>query len=81
MEPVNCTSPEAKLRLAELAMQLTLAGVHSPNVWNQIFKNQALSKDTASTMQAFDLIYSHLLGRVGMEQDNTDAPAIGPPTP
>lgn len=81
MEPVNCTSQEAKLRMAELAMQLTLAGVHSPNVWNQIFKNQAVLQGTASALQAFDLIYFHLLGRVGMEQDNTDAPAIGPPTP
>ena len=73
-------SCEQRIRLAELAMQLTLAGVQSASVWNQLFKNQSLSKDHASVLQAFDLIYAHLLDKVGMDAASTAAPTSGPPT-
>jgi len=75
--PLSC---EHRVRLAELAMQLTLASVQSANAWTQLFKNQPLPKDSASALQAFDLIYSHLLDKVGMDVASTAAPTSGPPT-
>lgn len=78
--PAPLISCEQRVRLAELAMQLTLVGVQSANVWSLIFKNQPPSKNSASALQAFDLIYDHLLGSVGSEPANTAAPLSEPPT-
>ena len=75
-------SCEHRVRLAELAMQLTLAGVNDVAVWNRHFKNQHQlpHQDCASALQAFDMIYRHLLDKVGMDAASTAAPTSGPPT-
>ncbi|MFZ1325954.1 MAG: hypothetical protein WAT67_08020 [Candidatus Contendobacter sp.] len=60
-------SAEHRLRLAELAMQLTVASLNHKASIDWVCKNQpGIDPNKISALQFFDLIYDHLSGKVGM---------------
>ena len=72
---------EHRLRLAELATQLTIAASKDVDAWSRTIKNTRLHLHGASVTDLFDLIYDHLLDKVGLERANTEAAKNGSSAP
>lgn len=67
MSEIPSLSQDQRLRLAELAMQLTVATLNHKTALDWICKNQdGVNPNQVSALQLFDLIYDHLSGKVGI---------------
>lgn len=70
MSESQSLSQEQRLRLAELAMQLTLAATSVDAIWGKSIDRGPLAninENTECALRAFDLIYDHLACKVGMQ--------------